>query len=156
MEDTLKKFIFSMKEQLILFHLLNEEEVERIIPYFEVVLYPAGTTLFNEGEPGDFIGFILSGLLEVKKQTEFEGRQIILGTLKKGSFVGELSLINPGETRFASVVALEDTELVVLERDALESLIQKYPDIGIKILKGLLQILTIRLRKSVERLTSIF
>ena len=42
------------------------------------------------------------------------------------------------------------------KREELNALIANYPRIGIKILRGLNQILTIRLRKTVDRLTSIF
>ncbi len=156
MEKTLTQFIFSMKDRLMLFDLLNEEEVERIIPYLEVVHYPKGTVIFKEGEPGDSIGFIAAGKVEVKKQTEFEGKEIVLAILEECSFTGEMSLINDVEPRSTTEVALEDTEMVVLRRESLESVIQKYPHIGIMILKGLNQILTIRLRKNMERLTSVF
>lgn len=156
MDDTIRAFIFGLKDKLLLFHLLSDEEVELIAGYFEIALFPEGAVLFREGEPGDYIGFIVSGAVEVKKQTEFKGKEIVLATLKKGSFVGEMSLMGHGEPRSATVVVLEDTELVILKRDALDTLIEQHPRIGIKILKGLNQILTIRLRKTVERLTSLF
>jgi CRP-like cAMP-binding protein len=155
MENNLKKLIYELKDELKIFHLLNNEELEQIPPYFEVVYYSAGTTLFNEGDEGNFIGFITSGRLEVKKQTEFKGRQIVLALLSKGSFVGELSMVDE-QPRSATVVASEDAELVILRREALDSLMQTYPYIGIKILKGLNRILAIRLRKAVDRLAVIF
>lgn len=156
MDDMIRSFIFGMKGKLLLFHLLSEDEVEKIIGYFEIALFPSGTVLFREGEPGDYVGFITSGALEVKKQTEFKGKEIVLATLKKGSFVGEMSLMGAHEPRSATVVALEDSELVILKREALDVLIEQHPRIGIKILRGLNQVLIIRLRKMVERLTSIF
>jgi CRP-like cAMP-binding protein len=112
--------------------------------------------VFNEGDIGDYMGIILSGKLDVKKQTEFKGRQVIIASLKEGSFVGEMSLVNEHEPRSATVSASEDSQIVILKREALESLIQKYPYIGVKILKGLNQVLAIRLRKTVERMTSMF
>jgi CRP-like cAMP-binding protein len=156
MEDKIKEFILKNKDQLIFFNLLNEEEVENILSYLEVINFPAGDIVFNEGDIGDYIGIILSGKLDVKKQTEFKGRQIIIASLKEGSFVGEMSLVNENEPRSATVSASEDSQIVILKREALESLIQKYPYIGVKILKGLNQVLAIRLRKAVERMTSIF
>lgn len=156
MEDTLKQFICSMDEQLMLFHLLAEEEVGLICPFLERIRYQAGSTVFNEGEVGDYMAFIVSGLLEVKKETEFKGRQVVLAKLKPGSFVGEMSLVNEKELRSATVIALDDSELLILKRDALDALVEKHPHIGIKILKGLNRILAIRLRKAVERLTTIF
>lgn len=156
MEDRVKEFIFNNKDKLVLFSLFLKEEVEKILPYLEVAHYKKGSTIFNEGDKGDYIGIILSGKLDVKKQTEFKGRQVIIASLKEGSFVGEMALVNENEPRSASVVASEDSALIILKRDSMDSLIEEHPRTGIKILKGLNQVLAVRLRKTVERLTSIF
>jgi len=152
----LKELIYACRDELILFHLLNEDEIEKVIRFLEAVDYPKGATLFNEGDPGGFMGFISYGLLEVKKQTEFKDRQIVVAILGKGSFVGELSLIDPTQQRSTTVVALENSELIILRHQALETIIKDHPYIAIKILKGLNQIISIRLRKAVERLALVF
>ena len=154
--NTIRDLIFEMKEQLLLFHFLSNEEVELIIPYLDILAFPKGAKIFKEGEKGDFVGFISQGRLEVKKSTEFEGKQVVLATLGRGSMVGELSFVDIDEPRTATVVALENAEIVILKRDALEDLTGQWPQIGIKILKGIIRILAVRLRKSVERLTLIF
>jgi len=156
MDDNLKKKILAMKNELMLFTLLNNEEMEVLVPYLEVFPYKAGQTLFEEGETGDFLAFIVSGRVQAKKHTEFKGKQIVLATLEKGSLVGEMSMVNPGESRTASVVALEDSEFVIVSRDSLDKLTETYPLIGIKILKGLIRILAIRLQKADERFSIIF
>jgi CRP-like cAMP-binding protein len=155
MGKDLRQIIHELKDELKIFHLLSDEELDQLVPCFERVSYPAGSTLFEEGESGDFIGFVISGKLEVKKQTEFKGRQIVLALLSKGSFVGELSLIDE-QPRSATVTVADDSELIILRRDAFDGFMQKHPFIGIKILKGLNRILAIRLRKAVDRLTAIF
>jgi CRP-like cAMP-binding protein len=155
-DNSIKDLIFEMKEKLLLFHFLTNEEVELIIPYLDIVAFPKGASIFKEGEKGDFIGFISQGKLEVKKSTEFEGKQVVIATLGRGSLVGELAFVDIDEPRTASVVALENSEIVIMKRDALETLTEKWPHIGIKILKGIIRILAVRLRKSVERLTLIF
>ena len=155
MGENLKNLIYEIKDELKIFHLLNNEDLDQIIPFFEIVDCLKGSTLFIEGDPGNFVGFITSGKLEVKKQTEFKGRQIILALLSKGSLVGELSMVDQ-QPRSATVSAVEDSKLVVLKREALDSLMQAYPYIGVKILKGLNEILSTRLRKAVDRLAVIF
>ncbi|MEK6529237.1 MAG: cyclic nucleotide-binding domain-containing protein [Nitrospirota bacterium] len=155
MENNIRKLIHEIKDDLKIFNLLDNNEMEQIIPYFEIINCQACTALFNEGEPGDFVGFIASGRLEIKKQTEFKGRQIILAVLSKGSLVGELSMIDY-QPRSATASAVEDSTLIILRREAFNSLTQKHPYIGIKILKGLNQILATRLRKAVDRLSVIF
>lgn len=156
MEDRVKNFVASHKEQLILFNFLDEEEVEKILPYFDVVKYQKGKIIFNEGDEGDYIGIILSGILEVKKQTEFKGRQVIIASHREGSCVGEMALANENKPRSATVAASENSELIILSRDSLDSLIDQFPSTGAKILKGLNQVLAIRLRKAAERLAKIF
>ena len=156
MDGNLKKKILTMKDELMLFTLLNNEEIEMLIPYLELLLYKSGQTLFEEGETGDFLAFIVSGRVQAKKHTEFKGKQIVLATLEKGSLVGEMSIVNPGEPRSASVVALEASEFVIVKRDSLDALTEEYPLIGIKILKGLIRILAIRLQKADERFSIIF
>lgn len=155
MANDLKQTLIELKDDLKIFNLLSDEELEQIIPLFEKITLKTGETLFSEGDPGDFVGFIASGKLEVKKQTEFKGKQIVLALLSKGSLVGELALADE-QPRSATVVAHEDSELAVLKRKVLDSLMLEHPHIGVKLLKGLNRILSIRLRKSVDRLATIF
>ncbi|MBF8257734.1 MAG: CarD family transcriptional regulator [Actinobacteria bacterium] len=155
MEQDLKKLIFDIKDELIFFHLLDKEDLEQILPFFELLNCPAGTTIFNEGDEGDYVCFIAAGRFEVKKQTEFKGKQIIIALLGKGSIVGEMSLIDQ-YPRSATVVSREDSQMVILRRDSVDAISQKYPQIGIKILKGLNRILSLRLRQTVDRLIGIF
>ena len=54
------------------------------------------------------------------------------------------------------MTALEPSELVLLYRDALDNLLQQYPQAGIAFLKGVNRILSIRLRKAVDRIAEVF
>ena len=156
MDERIRETIYSMRDDLMLFHFLSDDELEEVIPYLEIVDYKKGSIMFKEGEEGDFIAFIVKGKMEVKKETEFKGKQIVLATLGKGSIVGEVSFAVPEEKRTATVEAREDTEVVILRREPFEKLMERNPWIGIKIQKALLRILAIRLKKVVERLSYIF
>ena len=149
-----KELIRDLREEL-LFSLLEDEDIEKIAPFIELTIYPSGTVLFKEGDPGDFVGCVISGKLEVKKQTEFKGNQVIIALLTKGALVGELSIFDR-HSRSATVEAVEKTTMLILRNDAIEALMQEHPHTGIKLLRGLLRILSIRLRKATERLTNIF
>ncbi len=149
-----KELIRDLREEL-LFSLLEDEDIEKIAPFIELTIYPSGTVLFKEGDPGDFVGCVISGKLEVKKQTEFKGNQVIIALLTKGALVGELSIFDRNN-RSATVEAVEETTMLILRNDVIETLMQEHPRTGIKLLKGLLRILSIRLRKATERLTNIF
>lgn len=152
--NTIKDHLNELREEII-FSLLDDEDIEKITPFFQLVECPAKTVVFREADPGDFIGFVISGKVEVKKQTEFKGNQLIIALLTKGAMVGELSMFDKRK-RSATVEAVEDTTLLMLRNEALEALIQQHPFTGVKILKGLIRILSLRLRKATERLTTIF
>ena len=150
----IKEHLNTLRKEMM-FDMLDNEDIEKISPFFEVIVYPANKVIFKEGDLGDFIGFVLSGKLEVKKQTEFKGNQLIIALLSKGAMVGELSMFDQHK-RSATVEAVEETTLMILRNEAMESLIKQHPDTGIKILKALIRILALRLRKATERLTTIF
>jgi len=151
---SVKEHINTLRDEII-FYMFDDEDIDKIAPFFERCDYPAGSVLYKEGEPGNFIGLVLSGKLEVKKQTEFKGNQIIIALLTKGAMVGELSMFDK-RRRSATVEAVEDTSLIIFKSASMESLMQQHPYTGIKILKGLIRILSLRLRKATERLTDIF
>lgn len=152
--EQIKELLRDLREEII-FSLLEDEDIEKIAPFFELNTYPSGAVVFKEGDPGDFVGLVISGKLEVKKQTEFKGNQVIIALLTKGALVGELSILDRN-SRSATVEAVEKTTMLILMNDKLEVLMQEHPSTGIKLLKGLLRILSIRLRKATERLTHIF
>ncbi|UCF31613.1 MAG: cyclic nucleotide-binding domain-containing protein [bacterium] len=155
MEDRINEVVLALKSEPSLFRSFADSDLEVIAPYFESRQYPSGATLFEEGDAGDFIAVIRSGEVEVKKQTEFAGRWVILAQLGKGSILGELAMFD-SHPRSATVLILEDSELLVLTRDNLELFFQEHPQLGVRLLKGICRILSLRLRKSAERLTLIF
>ena len=151
---SIKEHINTLRDEII-FYLFDDEDIEKIAPFFELRDCPAGSIIFKEGDPGNFIGFVISGKLEVKKQTEFKGNQLIIALLTKGAMVGELSMFDKRQ-RSATVEAVEDTSLIIFRSESMDSLMQQHPYTGIKILKGLIKILSLRLRKATDRLTNIF
>jgi len=131
------------------------DEQRDLLSYLELMEVAQGEVLFSEGDPGDYLGLVLSGRLEVEKHTEFEGREIIIALLTRGALVGELSLIDE-QPRSATVRALEPTQLAILRRALLDELLRDHPEAGIAFLRGMNKILSIRLRKAVDRLAALF
>jgi CRP-like cAMP-binding protein len=91
MKENLLELINDLKEEMKICEYLTDDELERVSPCFEVEHYPAGTFLFREGDTGDYMGFVISGKIEITKQTEFKGKEIVIALVGKGSFIGEIS-----------------------------------------------------------------
>ncbi len=129
------------------------DEVERVtlekFMFFNRVA--TGDYVFKEGDKGDFVCFVASGVLEVLKQNQ-QGQVVVIASLGKGSSLGEMSLIDR-LNRSASVRARSATALVVLTRKGFDMVLKMHPEIGIKILKGVASLLSMNLRKTSERLT---
>ncbi len=153
--EKVRRVVLDIIDEVAILHFLSREEAEALAPYLEFRHYRQGETVCSEGEPGEFISFISSGKMEIKKETGFKGKQVILAVLSKGSFVGELSIID-GKPRSATVVALEDSDTLLLRSEQFESLLQDHPRIGVKMLRGMCRVLSLRLRQAGDRLAAVF
>lgn len=115
-----------------LFKLLSDEERADLERVFERRDLSAGEKVFSIGEPGDEMYIVGTGSVElfVKDNT---GAKIVLMVCDPGEVFGELSLFDGG-ARTASAVCLEETTLLVLDRDHLLSFLRRHPDAALDLL----------------------
>ncbi|HUR77760.1 MAG TPA: cyclic nucleotide-binding and patatin-like phospholipase domain-containing protein [Acidimicrobiales bacterium] len=92
----------------------------------------AGTMLFRTGDDGDACYLVESGALSV---TTAPGGEV-LATIVPGSFVGELAILL-GEPRSATVTAVADSKLSVLNRRDLDALMRDHPSISLALTREL-------------------
>lgn len=116
-----------MIEDTVFFGRLDRRARAEIADELETVALGAGETLFRQGEAGDSMYIVQSGVLEVRARDE-DGQVRVLDRLDAGEAVGEMALMS-GRPRTADVVALVDTELVRLSRTGFERLATRYPAI---------------------------
>ena len=127
-----------------LFSSLTDEELEAILRLSFKLKYPKKKIVFIENEEGDKLYIILRGSVKVTKISK-SGEEIILAILHKGDFFGDMSLLD-GKPRSATVISIEDSELMLINRRNFEKVVEKYPTIAFKLLNEL----TSRLRKADE------
>lgn len=132
-------------------HYLDPAERQVVQGYVEGREFPLDEGLIEEGEPADCMAFVVSGRLSVKKLTSFPGKHVLVAILESGSVVGELSVLERGK-RSASVDVLEPSRLLVLSSDDFERLLDEHPRLGIKILKRVLHVVSVRVKKADDRL----
>src|SRR5688572_24776380 len=111
---------------LPLFSGLGEETIAAIASEVEWLSLPGGATLFDAGEAADSMYVVLSGCLGAFPPKSADRRRSVARVLA-GDTVGEMGLIS-GRPRTASVVALRDTELVRLSRDAFDRVFRRRPE----------------------------
>lgn len=76
-----------------------------------------GEVLFRRGEIGDYFALLLAGRLRVSNATA-AGRDVVLSFIAPGSLAGEIAALD-GSERSADVVALEMSDVFVLDRQSL-------------------------------------
>jgi CRP-like cAMP-binding protein len=143
MKDSLKNHLF--------FSYLSEEQMDKIMVYIETLELNSGETLFEEGDDGDYVCFIISGSLEVVKLTTWQNFTTVIATLNEGYCIGEMTLIDHAP-RSATIRAYEDTKLAILTQKAFDVMISTEPELGVNILKGVAQTLSDNLRTTTDRL----
>ena len=98
------------------------------------VIFPAGSTIFSEGDDGNSAFVIISGSVDVIVGNGNKEKK--LASLKDGDVFGEMSLIEPGP-RSATIRAVTDTECETTDYDVFLALVQDNPEISGKFLKTL-------------------
>ena len=128
---------------------LHPEALEELCRHFEEIHCPAGTLAVREGEPGNRMFIIHSGLVEVIKNLDAP-RHRVLAKLKPRDFFGEMSIIEC-VARSASVRAREDTVLFGLKGADLFHLFKYRADQYAILILNLARDLSRRLRALDER-----
>ncbi len=121
--------ILSFLKKTPLFAQFSDRELRDVLSTAKQRTFSSGETIVQEGDTAK-VGFylILSGRVEVRK------RDKVLAELGSGQFFGEMALLVEGAPRSADVVALEETECLVLTRWDLRSLVQTHPDMALKMM----------------------
>lgn len=132
-----------------LFSGLDETELERLSRVATRRRARRGDQVVRAGESADALLILLTGRAKVTNFDE-EGREIILAWLGPGEFFGEMGLID-GSPRSASVVAVENCELLSIGKNEFQRCMQENFQVVLK----LMQILVRRLREADRNIESL-
>jgi signal transduction histidine kinase len=114
---------------LKMFMSLGREQLNRLITE---QVYAPGDVIFREGEPGDAMYIIRSGLIVAVKGMLHT--PTFLGYRGPGEVMGEMALLED-QPRSASGVALKKSCLMRISREDFRQMMRQYPEIGMSIMK---------------------
>jgi CRP-like cAMP-binding protein len=86
--------------------------------------------LFHEGDPGDTLHLIDKGRVAIRITTPL-GDAATVGVLGRGDVVGEMAVLEEGGRRGATVMALEATETLSIDRGQFLELRRRYPGVDL-------------------------
>ncbi len=122
---------------------LSVAERQYLSGYLKLTTYPQGEVILKEGRREAYMCIIVAGQVDVVKDDYKKKKS--LTTLNKGKSFGEMSLLD-GEPRSATIIASEQTTVLVLKKNSLDKLIKDDPVLGSKFLLKLGKTLSRRLR----------
>ncbi len=113
---------WQMVSQVPAFAALDAAHIGEIARLLQPLVVPARHMIVRAGETAESMYFIVSGEVEV----ELHPKPKRLGP---GEFFGELGLLH-GTARDTTVVALQETRLLVLDAETFHTLMQRHPELS--------------------------
>jgi CRP-like cAMP-binding protein len=138
-------------QDIPLFHDLGLEEIAILDSYLSSLEIGPDEVVFNEGDDGDYVGFILQGKLSVIKKN-ITGQETTVAHIQAGRSFGEMALVDSMQ-RSATIRAKGQCHLRVLHRRDFDLLKQEHPAIAAKILQYIARSLSLSLRRTSNQLT---
>lgn len=118
-----------------IFQHLSKDEVLEIASITNQRDYKKGETLYRVGEKRGELFVLHKGSVKIIRLT-YDGKEQIVRIVRSGQFLGEINLFSHSE-QTDSAVALEDTEVCLIEWQALKKLMEKIPSIAFKVMEQL-------------------
>lgn len=128
---------------------LHDEDIAHLSPLVVSKSYPRDNLIVLAEDEGDTLFLIVEGQVKVSIISE-DGREVILAILGKGDFFGEMSLLD-GKPRSATVIAIEESKLLTLRRADFARLLERAPELAVRVLGSL----AARLRKADRKIESL-
>lgn len=111
---------------------LTDAQLRMLSGICKVVEYPAGAVVFAQDDMNRRLFMVLSGEVDICMGAE----KVVVGRVLAGDVLGEIALVE-GLPHSATAVAVQDTRLITLANQDFEALIQRYPRIGMTVMRNI-------------------
>jgi small-conductance mechanosensitive channel len=115
---------------------LTTDQLRQLAAEARSVPYPAGAAVVRQGDSGDSLFVVATGRVEVSVHAPGGGPERHLATMGPGDYFGEMSLLT-GAPRSATIRAVDETWLVLLEKQAIRPILLADPAIAERLSKTL-------------------
>ncbi|WP_417832745.1 Crp/Fnr family transcriptional regulator [Terasakiella sp.] len=112
---------------------LDEAMLDRLLSMTVTRRLDKNETLFVKGDPGDSLFGVQEGKIKIVT-TSPNGKEVTLNIIEEGQFFGEIALLD-GMDRTADAVAMEKTEVLVIQRRDFIPFLEKHPKLCIQVMQ---------------------
>ncbi len=120
--ESIKQEIVKELRSVELFRPLSYDQLNELASSSSKLLFSKGEILVQQGDSGDSLFIISDGKVDVFV-SDAAGRKTHLAELLSGDYFGEMSLLT-GEPRSASIIALQETQVIVVEKSGMAELLE--------------------------------
>jgi CRP/FNR family cyclic AMP-dependent transcriptional regulator len=126
-----------LRESSALFTALDDTTLTSLLELATPRQVKARQTVCHKGEQGDELFILVHGKLKVCSSSD-DGREAILAILEDGDVSGEMSIID-GHPRSADVVAVQDSDILVIHRRQFLPFLEAHPKATIALMTALIK-----------------
>jgi CRP-like cAMP-binding protein len=136
----------SLLKEIKLLQPLTDAELTQVLQLGRWVRYEPHSNIVIEGELSWGLYLIIEGMVGIFKTNKLTGENYDIGQLRKGSFFGEMSLVD-NNPRSATVKALTECELFCISKEAFQALLNHSPATKVRFYESCVKHLVARLRE---------
>lgn len=114
---------------------LDDETLQKITKSGVIQNYKKSSVILSEEGTGSALFVIVEGKVKISRSSS-DDKEVILAILNDSDFFGEMSLLD-GMARSATVTAVEDSKLFIIQRAEFLEFLTKYPDVSVALLTEL-------------------
>ncbi len=134
----------AIQDNFKIFEDLGPHELNIVAEILHPRKFKPGEHILKEGSLSEAMFLILKGNVRLEKT--IDGIQCSVWDMAEGEFFGDMSLFDK-LPRFASVIAGANVKILIIFRAELDDLFEKHPQIGLRIMKSLYRMTSIRFRQ---------
>lgn len=123
-------------QEVPIFESLAEEELIKVVGIVKNIHLKKGDVLITEGELISKLFIISDGNIKISKNT-LDGKEQIINILGVGDVFGEANIIGNPKHSNVSAIALREGAVCSIDRGELREIVNKNPEIALKILDDL-------------------
>ena len=124
--------------EVTLFAGLGESDLEAIGHATTMIHCVRGQQILSPDDPPDQIHIVKKGRVRVYRVTP-DGKQLTLDIYEKGTILGDMSLLGQDRLPEAYAEAIDDGVICTITPDQLRRLIERYPTVGVNVIRHLSQ-----------------
>ena len=141
--------VMKILQKIQVFQGLSVEEAGRLFQICKSTSFEPGTQVYTAGQPSVDMLVLVQGKMQV-----VSGSGQVLAEILPGSSTGEMGVFT-GHRRAATIVVLEKSLALVIDRESLRNLMNRVPTIKSSILENVVELLSDRLAEANDQVAQL-